>query len=130
MAIQVRLHSHYKPLVIEPTFDRLRRMCASLDEDARLWSVYGEVFRVAIDNMEETLKRRREALDKIRGAAKSGAKKDTRTIRAKQMADRHHCWATRHHVCQECGTELAWATARSASSWACWISVGWPVYQL
>ena len=107
------MHSHYKPLVRRTSFARLRRLCDALDKAPELWQVYGDDFRMALTDVEETLERRREAMDKRCGSARSGAvRKDDRTTRAQALADRKRLWSTRPHICEECGLPLTPNIAR------------------
>jgi hypothetical protein len=106
------MHSHYKPVATAKTVARLLRVCTLLDDNPALWIVYAEMIRDGIGALGETLERRREAMDRLRGGLRSPVTGEMRTARAKQMADRRHCWDTRPHVCQECGLELTWPTAK------------------
>jgi len=108
-----RYGSHYQPLVGRVRLAKMLRQCDALDEDQRLWLVYGDDFRCFVEDMATSLERRRQAFDNLVGSARSGAvRKPDRTVRAKARVDRHHLWATRPHVCEVCGLDLVPSIAR------------------
>lgn len=105
--------SHQRPTFNKASIASLRDACALLDEEPRLWTVYGEKFRAALDSMEQTMDCHRQSMQKLRGSVGDMARatRRIRTIRGKQSADRQRTWRSRPHVCESCGTPLVWQIA-------------------
>lgn len=90
------------------TFSKADRICDTLDEDPRLWNVYGDTIRDVITRAEEEILKLRSDKDKLYG---TGPEKAT-TVRAQQIWWKKKLWNERPHVCDRCSCEVTWAIHR------------------
>ena len=91
--------------------DTMLRLVDTLDIAPTLWSTYRENVLDFVRRVNITMGYYQEQIRRYSGGWSMNRKGNPMTRRGRNMKTKEHIWATRSHVCAECGNGLVWAIA-------------------